>query len=277
LSSILINSHHSPNIKHRIYTLPSETEQIRIKYVDATPPPISQASKGIVLIHGFPQTSYRFRHVIAPFILAGYRLIIPENRGAGDSTKPMDLQGYKRTSMATGLDALLKQHLHITEPVHVVGHDIGGMIAHAYAACYPSHYASVSWENVLSREADSTTEAKHASAFHFVFQRVLDLPEALIAGRERVYLKHFLDKHAYNAGAITPADLDFYEKMYALPGAIRVDVNVYRVFEDDAEENMGMRERDGKVNVRCFVLKGEKVSSLRGLNSKQVSFMKSLE
>jgi hypothetical protein len=51
--------------------------------------------------------------------------------------------------------------------------------------------------------------------FHFIFHSVPDLPEALVTGREKIYLKHFYDKLAFNTGAIAPADLEYYTLMYS--------------------------------------------------------------
>lgn len=67
-------------------------EQIRLHYIEC--PPVSSAEyKGVILLtHGFPQTSYQFRHVINPISDAGYRVITPDYRGAGQSSKP--LLGY---------------------------------------------------------------------------------------------------------------------------------------------------------------------------------------
>lgn len=115
-------------------------DEVTIHYIDCPAP--SGKSKGtILLIHGFPQTAYQFRHVITPMSDAGYRIIAPDYRGAGHSSHPRD--GYTKSIMAADLHTLVVDHLKITEPVHVVGHDIGGMIAHAYAAWFPKDTRSV--------------------------------------------------------------------------------------------------------------------------------------
>ncbi|KAK5015682.1 hypothetical protein LTR60_002757, partial [Cryomyces antarcticus] len=86
------------------------------------------------------QTSYQFRHVIAPLADAGYRIIAPDCRGAGFSSKPAS--NFTKSAMAHGILQLLNT-LGTTEPVHVVGHDIGAMIAYALASRHPSRIASV--------------------------------------------------------------------------------------------------------------------------------------
>lgn len=114
-------------------------DEVTIHYIDC--PAVGNEKGIILLIHGFPQTSYQFRHVITPLSEAGYRIIAPDYRGAGHSSHPRD--GYEKSIMAADLHTLLVEHLKITKPVHVVGHDIGGMVAHAYAAWFPKDTRSV--------------------------------------------------------------------------------------------------------------------------------------
>lgn len=119
---------------------PSLADEVTIAYIDC-PTPSSESKGTVLLIHGFPQTAYQFRHVITPISDAGYRVVAPDYRGAGHSSHPRS--GYTKTVMATDLHTLLVDHLKINEPIHVVGHDIGGMIAHAYAALFPKDSRSV--------------------------------------------------------------------------------------------------------------------------------------
>lgn len=92
--------------KTRIATIPTSSGDIRINYIDV---PAKDSEKGIILlIHGFPQTSYQYQHVIAPFPTAGFRLIIPDYRGAGRSSKPAYGPGqYTKSSMAADLHHLI--------------------------------------------------------------------------------------------------------------------------------------------------------------------------
>ena len=183
---------------------------------------ISKTLGTILLIHGFPQTSYQFRKVIPGLSKAGYRVVVPDYRGAGGSSKPMKLDGYRKTQMATDLHRLIHDHIGIKSRVHVVGHDIGGMVAHAYASLFADDISSVIWGECplpgTTTYDQSKTSVQH---FHFNFHSVLDLPEALTADRERIYLQHFYDKLTYNSGAITPADTDFYTSDFSKPGAMR--------------------------------------------------------
>lgn len=231
-------------------------DDVTLHYIDCPPPPHTTAKGTILLIHGFPETSYQFRHVITPLSDAGYRVIAPDYRGAGHSSHPRD--GYTKSVMAADIHTLLTRHLAITQPVHVVGHDIGGMIAHAYASRFASDTASVSWGECPLPGTDAYEKFKHApGVWHFTFHWQLDLPEALVAGRERIYLKHFYDRLSVNPDAISPADLDHYEHVFAQPGAFRAGFDVYRAFHQDAEENQAWLHQHGKCPVRCQVLNGD--------------------
>ena len=156
---------------------------------------------------------------------------------------------------------LLLDYLRIDDPIHLVGHDIGGMIAYAFASRYPSRVMSVVWgecplPGTAVYQTNKTTRA--VQQFHFIFHSVLDLPEALITGRERIYLNHFFSKLIYNTAAISSADLDHYVEMYSQPGAMRCALEVYRAFEIDAQENRHWIDKNGKSEVPAMALSGGK-------------------
>lgn len=243
---------------HRTAIISEEPELVRIKYVDSLP--ASGTNNAIILlIHGWPQTSYQFRKVFRQLTGEGYRVIIPDYRGSGDSSKPMNLDGYRKVTMATDLHSLIHNHLGVKDKVHVVGHDIGGMIAHAYASNFPEDTASITWGECPLPGTTFYHDTKDSlRLFHFNFHKVLDLPETLVKGNERAYLKHFYDKLSYNAAAITPDDIDYYAQQYAQPGGIRASINVYRLFERDAEDNIAIRDQNGKCKIPCLTLNGDK-------------------
>ncbi|KAI0475637.1 alpha/beta-hydrolase [Xylariaceae sp. FL0804] len=249
-----------PNWKHRV----AEVEDgLRIAYIECAPRPAVSQKGVIVLIHGFPQTSYQFRHVIDPLADAGYRVLAPDYRGAGASSKPPT--GFTKSVMALDVVRLLDK-LGVREPVHVVGHDIGGMIAFAMAARHPSRVASVNWGECplpgtsVYRE-DRTTHA--VQQFHFIFHSVPDLALALVSGRERLYLSHFFGKIAHNTAAVGSRDLDRYVEAYEQPGALRCAFEAYRAFEEDARENEEWVASRGKVRVPALNLTGAESRHLR--------------
>ncbi|KAI0379187.1 soluble epoxide hydrolase [Hypomontagnella monticulosa] len=229
---------------------------LNIAYIDC-PSKTKRSQRGVILlIHGFPQTSYQFRHVINPFAEAGYRVIAPDYRGAGASTKPTT--GFTKSVMARDFVRLLNV-LEIHEPVHVIGHDIGGMIAFAMAAKHPSRVASVNWGECPLPGTSVYTEDRTTHAvqqFHFIFHSVPDLALALVAGRERIYLSHFFQKLTYNTAAIKREDLDHYVECYEQPGAMRCAFEVYRAFEQDAKECEEWITSYGKLSLPALCLSG---------------------
>lgn len=101
---------------------PSHELGVILSYI-ACPPPEGKRSKGtVLLIHGFPQTNYQYRRVITPIADAGYTVIAPDNRGIGQSSKPIN--GYTKASLAQDLHTLLEE-IGVTDKVHVVGHGTG--------------------------------------------------------------------------------------------------------------------------------------------------------
>ena len=92
--------------------------------------------------------------------------------------------------------------------------------------------------------------------WHFAFHAVRDIPEMLIAGRERPYLQHFFTTRSVDPSAITAADLDVYVAAYASPGGIRAGLEVYRTFDQDVADNRAALERDGKLTVPVLAVGG---------------------
>ena len=234
-------------------------DEVRIHYISCPPSPSSTSSskkKGtILIIHGFPQTSHQFRHVITPLSEAGYHVLAPDYRGAGDSSKPRS--GYTKAVMAADLHELLTSHLDIHEKVHVVGHDIGGMIAYAYASRFPDSTASVAWGECPLPGTAQYEKLKHdPGCWHFTFHNVYDLPELLVQGRERIYLQHFYERLGAKPGGVDEEAVEHYAAHFAKAGALRAGFDVYRAFEKDAEENRRWVERKGKCPVPALSLVG---------------------
>jgi hypothetical protein len=92
------------------------------------------------------------------------------------------------------------------------------------------------------------------SVWHFSFRNVRDIPEMLVAGRERRYLQHMIKERIFDPSSITDDDLDVYASAYAAPGAMRAGFELYRAFDQDAEDNprrpAAKREAD-RAGPRC--------------------------
>ena len=222
---------------------------LRLHYVEA-----GEGPRVVVLVHGFPQTWWQWRHLFGPLTAAGFRVIALDYRGAGDSWRPRD--GYDKRTMAGDVHRLLRGHLAIEEPVVLAGHDIGLMIAFAYAARYRddvSHLALMDAPLPGTEVFDALRADPRV--WHFAFHGVRDLPERLVSGREREYIRFFVNARIFNTAAIAESDLDVYAAAYSAPGAMRAGFEVYRAFDTDAEDN---REalRGGKLTIPVLAMGG---------------------
>ena len=185
----------------------------------------------IVLLHGWPETWYEWRHVM-PALAERYTVVAPDLRGAGDSDRPQT--GYDKRTMADDISQLVR-HLGF-DRIFLVGHDIGMMVAYAYAAAQPQAVRRLALLEA-PLPGIGPWEAVDRQLWHFAFHRVRDLPEALVAGQERLYLSCFYRNFAYNPAAITPADIDEYVRTYATEGGLRAGFEYYRAFALDIEQN----------------------------------------
>jgi pimeloyl-ACP methyl ester carboxylesterase len=224
---------------------------LRIHYVEA-----GSGEQTIVLLHGFPQTWWEWRFIIPKLVDAGFRVVVPDYRGAGDSWRPVS--GYDKRTMASDIYKLLTEHLKIDEPVIMAGHDIGLMVAYAYAQEYRD---AVSHLVVIDAPLPGTQAfdkiRSDPRVWHFAFHTVRDLPELLIAGRERQYLQSFFNYRVFNVGAINNDDLEIFTTAYSAPGAIRAGLEVYRAFDQDVIHNREMLQRKGKLSIPVLAIGGE--------------------
>jgi pimeloyl-ACP methyl ester carboxylesterase len=224
---------------------------VRIHYVTA-----GQGTRTVVLLHGFPQTWWAWRHMIPRLAAAGFRVIAPDYRGAGHSSHPPS--GYDKRTMAADVHKLLRGHLGLETEVALVGHDIGLMVAYAYAQAYR---AEVSHLVVADAPLPGTAVFERMRVdprvWQFAFHSVRDIPEMLLAGRERLYIQAMISARIFDPSAISDRDLDIYASAYAMPGAMRAGLEVYRAFGQDIEDNKQALEQFGKLTLPVLAIGGE--------------------
>ena len=216
---------------------------LRLHYVTA-----GEGKRTIVLLHGFPQTWREWRSVIPILVEAGFRVVAPDYRGAGHSWRPAS--GYDKRTMADDMQHLLRNYLGIQEPVILVGHDIGLMIAYSYAEAYRNE---VSHLVVMDAPLPGTSVFDRLRSdprlWHFAFHAARDVAEMLVTGRERPYIDAFINARIFNRSAISESDLDIYISAYSAPGAMRAAFEAYRAFDRDAQNNRDALKRNGKLTV----------------------------
>jgi pimeloyl-ACP methyl ester carboxylesterase len=207
----------------------------------------------VVLLHGYTETGYMWRPIMGP-LAQRHTVIVPDLRGAGASDKPAS--GYEKKNMAVDIHELVTSLGY--DRASVVGHDIGLMVAYAYAAQFPQATDRVvlmdaflpgvgNWKDVwLMRDL-----------WHFHFYG--EVPLALVKGRERTYFEHFWNDFAADPKHSVPeADRRVYAKSYAQPGGMRAGFEYFKAFSQDAKDFEQLAKT--KVDRPMLVLTGEKAS-----------------
>jgi len=205
----------------------------------------------VILMHGYAQNSHMWRPTIRE--LAKTHLVVaPDLRGFGDTTKAES--GYDKKSMAVDVHELARK-LGIGS-AGIAGHDIGLMVAYAYAAQYPGEVTRIALLDAFIPGVGDTTGLfllKDLWHFHFYGQT----PLALVKGRERIYFEHFWNDFAADGRkSVSEADRQFYVKKYALPGAMKAGMEVFRNFDQDARDNAVFSKT--RLTMPMLVLGGEK-------------------
>jgi pimeloyl-ACP methyl ester carboxylesterase len=211
------------------------------------------AGKGdpVVLLHGYAETSHMWLPLIAK-LADKHTVIAPDLRGFGGSSAPPD--GYTKAAMAQDIHALVKSLKY--DRIRLVGHDIGLMVAYAYAAQYPDEIDRVVlMEAFLPGVGDWNSVFLLRDLWHFHFYG--KTPLALVTGRERIYLDHFWNDFAADPKkSVSEKDREFYAKAYAQPGHMAAGMEVFRAFPKDAEGFAGFAKT--KLTMPMLVLSGEK-------------------
>ncbi|MFG2138422.1 alpha/beta fold hydrolase [Streptomyces sp. NPDC048650] len=193
----------------------------------------------LVLLHGYPQTWYEYRAVM-PALAEHFTVIAPALRGAGGSSAPAG--GYDKKTMAQDLRALLSD-LGLERRISLVGHDIGTMVAYAYAAQYRDGVAKLVLSEApipdpgIYRFPSLTPSGPGFWNFGF-FGLENGLPEAMVQGREQVWVEKFIAWLAvHHDRATEPAAVREYARHLADPARLRAGFEWFRALGQDVADN----------------------------------------
>lgn len=221
--------------EHRYATI----DGVRLHYViggreDGTP---------LVLFAGFPESWYAWRHLM-PQLGKRYRIIAPDLPGQGDSDRPAD--GYDTRALAEAAHGLL-QSLGVTS-YHLAAHDVGAWVAYPYAHLFGSEVRRLALldagiPGVTLPESVPLAPDKAWRTWHFAFHMIPDLPEALLAGRERAYLDWFLRRKAADPQVFPDDVLEEYLRVFTKPGGLRAGLGYYRAAALSAGQNKALGEK----------------------------------
>lgn len=208
----------------------------------------------VILLHGYTQTSRMWRPII-PLLAAKFSVIAPDLPGIGDSDIPKD--GLDIKTAATRIHALARS-LNV-EKARVVGHDIGLMVAYAYAAMYPNEVEKlVVMDAFLPGVEGWEPYYNSPNLWHFRFHG--PTPEALVAGREATYFAYFWnDLAADKTKSVPVADRQAYVAAYSRPGRMRAGWAYFAAWQQTAVDFAGLSKT--KLTMPVLAMAGERASA----------------
>ena len=223
----------------------AEVDGVKLHYLTAGSGPT------LILLHGYAETSRMWRPII-PALAERFTVIAPDLPGIGDSDIPKD--GLDMKNAAVRIHDLAKS-LGV-EKAEVVGHDIGLMVAYAYAAQFPAEVTKLvlmdaflpgveGWEPVYN----------NPNIWHFRFNG--PTPEALVQGRERTYFDYFWNDFAADKNhSIPEADRKAYVAAYSRPGRMHAGWEYFVSFQQAAKDFAQLAQT--KLSMPVLTIAGEK-------------------
>jgi pimeloyl-ACP methyl ester carboxylesterase len=206
------------------------------------------SGSAVVLLHGYVESGDMWGP-LARELVRKHTVIVPDLRGLGRSSKPPG--GYDKKTQARDIRTVVTT-LGFDQAA-VVGHDLGGIVAYAYAAQYPDKVTRLvfmeapvpgvgPWDEVVAMPA----------LWHWHFGG----PDAerLVEGRERIYFDHFW-RFAADPAKISEETRDHFARQYAIPGAMRAGFAQFAAFQQDAKDNLGLSRE--KLSMPVLAIGGE--------------------
>jgi pimeloyl-ACP methyl ester carboxylesterase len=235
--------------------MPDKTVVSRTAEIDGVKFHYLTAGQGpaLILLHGYTQTSRMWRSII-PAFAERFTVIAPDLPGIGDSSIPAS--GLDMKTSAARVHALARS-LGV-DSARVVGHDIGLMVAYAYAAQFPAEVEKlVLMDAFLPGVSGWEAVYDNPRIWHFRFNG--PTPEALVHGRERIYFEHFWNDFAADkTRSIPEADRKAYTAAYSRPGRMRAGWAYFVSFPQAATDFAQLSQT--KLPMPVLVIGGEKAN-----------------
>jgi len=214
-----------------IQTHRAKLSQVELNYA-ATGPTDAPV---LFLLHGWPQTWHEWS-IVMPALAKHYRVIAPDLRGLGDSSRPDT--GYDTVTVASDI-VELADHLGIGR-FRLVGHDLGALTAYALASHWRSRVENLVIIDVVLPGFSMEKMVRHGpdgwGIWHFVLH-ASPVAEFLTQGREDIYLHWFFRNMAHEAYVMPEEDVATYVRAYQQPGAMRAGFAYYRAFYESGQQN----------------------------------------
>ena len=223
---------------------------VRLHYVEAGEGPL------VLLLHGFPQFWYQWRHQIPALVEAGFRVVAPDMRGYNLSDKPLGVRAYRVELLARDVERLILACGEQTAVV--VGHDWGAIAAWIAAMRHPERVEKLAILNVPhpARSLDGLLSPMQLlrSSYVFFFQ-IPRLPEEVIRAGDFGLLRSVFRSDPVKPEALTAEDIERYIEAIAQPGVLTASLNYYRALLRNPREMRALLQR---VEAPVLVIWGEK-------------------
>src|SRR6266516_2134463 len=233
-------------------SLPSSFQQRTIHSPEGADIFVRSGGSGpvVVLIHGYAENSDSWAPLAAD-LMKDHPVVVPDLRGIGRSSKPAD--GYDKKTQAKDIRAVVTALGY--DKTAVVAHDIGNMVAYAYAATYPDKVERLVVMDAPIPGIDPWNEILlNPGVWHFNFHG----PDAerLVAGRERIYFDRIWNDFTADPSKPDEATRNFFAATYAQPGGMRAGFAQFAAFAEDAKDNKVFEQT--KLTMPVMAVGGEK-------------------
>ncbi|HSD08934.1 alpha/beta hydrolase [Flavobacterium sp.] len=227
------------NFKHATATV----NGIKIHYV------IGGKGDPLVLIHGFGQNWYMWNRLL-PELSKHFTVIAPDLRGVGESDKPES--GYDKKTMATDIHELVNQLGY--KKINLVGHDIGLMVAYAYAAQYGENVTKIALLDALLPGIEPVWSKVSASAWWFGF---FGWPASgdIVKGKEKEFLTNFWPMVGHVKDPFTAEESAEFIRAYSTAGATTATFKWFGAFPQDGKDNLIFMKK--KLKMPLLAMGGE--------------------
>jgi len=196
---------------------------VRLHYVEAGAGPL------VVLLHGFPEFWYSWRHQIPALAAAGFRVLAPDQRGYNESDKPAGVDAYRVEALTADVAGLIR---HVGEArAAVVGHDWGGVLAWYLPVQYPElvdRLVVLNAPHPLAYLRELRRGGQLLRSWYVLFFQLPGLPERLIRAGDFAAVRRMLRRQPVRPDAFTEEDVERYRVALARPGALTAALNYYR-------------------------------------------------
>ncbi|TDO82745.1 pimeloyl-ACP methyl ester carboxylesterase [Flavobacterium chryseum] len=203
----------------------------------------------LVLVHGFGQNWYMWNRLL-PELSKHFTVIAPDLRGVGESGKPAN--GYDKKTMANDIHELVKKLGY--KNINIAGHDIGLMVAYAYAAQFPGEVKKLALMDALLPGVEPVWSQVSASAWWFGF---FSWPSsgAIVNGKEKEFLTGFWPVVAFNKESFTKEETAEFIRAYSVNGATTGSFHWFGAFAEDGKDNLEFMKT--KLNMPVLTMGGQ--------------------